>query len=200
MDLELIHSIERLDSPKGFALIVLKPDAVSDSEKNVKILTELIKYGKIKHLHKQEVLKKETARKHYSDAEGKKHFPFIVEYMSSKKVTFFVLEEKENTIELINNSFSETIKKVVVGKTIPEEAEDNTIRALARDTSYKKNILLDNGETGQIRDNLVHCSDDEKEALREIKNLYSSNKEVCDYYQLKYDKYDNYTKKQLNKS
>ena len=123
-------------------LVLIKPDAV---ERNLigKILSEYERNGlkvvKMKLLNATN----EIAKEHYSEHIEKPFFNDLVEYITSGPLVAFILEG-EDAISRV---------RALNGATNPEDAVDNTIRALY-------GISLSN--------NTVHASDSPESAKREI--------------------------------
>jgi|SRR5690625_4221672 len=123
-------------------LVLIKPDAV---ERNLigKILNEYERNGlKISDM-KMMTATTEIAEKHYAEHKEKPFFGELVSYITSAPLVAFVIEG-ENAISRV---------RALNGATNPEDAEDNTIRAL-----YGVSLS----------ENTVHSSDSPESAEREI--------------------------------
>ena len=139
-------------------LIIVKPDAMQRG-----LMGEIVnrferrglKFAGMKLIHIDDAL----ARKHYAIHEGKPFFEKLVTYISSGPVLIAVLEGT-NAIRVV---------RATVGGTNPAEAAPGTIRA---------DFALEIGR------NLVHASDSEENAQKEIKlyfkdaELYTVNRET----------------------
>lgn len=123
-------------------LVLIKPDAV---ERNLigRILNEYERNGlKIVEMKLLNATT-EIAEKHYAEHIEKPFFNDLVEYITSGPLVAFILEG-ENAIKRV---------RALNGATNPEDAVDNTIRALY-------GISLSN--------NTVHASDSPESAVKEI--------------------------------
>ena len=123
-------------------LVLIKPDAV---ERNLigKILNEYERNGlKIVEMNLLTATN-EIAKEHYSEHIEKPFFNDLVEYITSGPLVALILEG-ENAISRV---------RALNGATNPEDAKDNTIRALY-------GISLSN--------NTVHASDSPESAEKEI--------------------------------
>lgn len=123
-------------------LVLIKPDAV---ERNLigRILTEYERNGLEIVKMKMMTATAEIAEEHYAEHKEKPFFRDLVDYITSGPLIAFVLEG-ENAINRV---------RALNGATNPEDAADNTIRALY-------GISLSN--------NTVHASDSPKSAEKEI--------------------------------
>ena len=135
-------------------LVLLKPDAV---ERKVvgEIISRLEKRGlkivAMKMIRMDEAL----AKRHYAIHEGKPFFEELVEFITSGPIVAAVFEGKDAVTEV----------RSVMGATDPADAAPGTIRAdLAEDIGH----------------NLIHGSDSEETAEKEIK-LFFSKAEILDY-------------------
>ena len=135
-------------------LVLLKPDAVER-----KLLGEIIsrlekrglKIAAMKMLWVDEAL----AKRHYAIHEGKSFFDELVEFITSGPIVAAVFEG-ENVVTEVRS---------VMGATDPADAAPGTIRAdLAEDIGH----------------NLIHGSDSEETAEKEIQ-LFFSKGELLDY-------------------
>ncbi len=88
-------------------------------------------------------VKRKTAEEHYAEHEGKDFYEPLLEYITSGPVVVMAIEG-DSAISLIRK---------MVGKTDPKEAQPGTIRA-----DYGIDISR----------NIVHASDSEKSAEREL--------------------------------
>ena len=135
-------------------LVLLKPDAV-ERKLVGEIISRLEKRGlkiaAMKMLRVDEAL----AKRHYAIHEGKSFFDELVEFITSGPIVAAVFEGKDVVTEV----------RSVMGATDPADAAPGTIRAdLAQDIGH----------------NLIHGSDSEETAGKEIK-LFFSKAEILDY-------------------
>ncbi|MCX7950910.1 MAG: nucleoside-diphosphate kinase [Clostridiales bacterium] len=124
-------------------LVLVKPDGVKRG-----LVGEIIKRYEMKGLKisqiKSVVPTKELAEKHYEEHKGKDFFDKLVDYLTSGMVIAMVLEG-ENAIKCV---------RIINGATKYQDAVPGTIRG---DFAYMETY------------NLVHASDCEVSAEREIK-------------------------------
>lgn len=133
-------------------LILLKPDAVAKGVCG-EIITRFEKRG-LKMLGvKMLLLSREQAERHYSEHQGKPFFEELVHFITSGPLIAMVLNG-ENAIKLT---------RTMMGKTNPLEAAPGTIRG-----DFAINV----------RNNIIHGSDSDVSAEREIK-LFFSDSELC---------------------
>jgi nucleoside-diphosphate kinase len=135
-------------------LVLLKPDAV-ERKLVGEIISRLEKRGlkivAMKMIRMDEAL----AKRHYAIHEGKPFFEELVEFITSGPIVAAVFEGKDAVTEV----------RSVMGATDPADAAPGTIRAdLAEDIGH----------------NLIHGSDSEETAEKEIK-LFFSEAEILDY-------------------
>ena len=135
-------------------LVLLKPDAV-ERKLVGEIISRLEKRGlkivAMKMLWVDEAL----AKRHYAIHEGKSFFDELVEFITSGPIVAAVFEGEDAVTEV----------RSVMGATDPADAAPGTIRAdLAQDIGH----------------NLIHGSDSEETAGKEIK-LFFSKAEILDY-------------------
>ncbi len=135
-------------------LVLLKPDAV-----NRRLIGEIIARFEKKGLKivamKMLWVTRELAEKHYEMHRGKPFYESLLDYITSSPIVAIVLEG-EQAIEVVRK---------MMGKTNGVEAEPGTIRG---DYSLS------------IQNNLVHGSDSEESAKREI-SLFFTDGEIYDY-------------------
>jgi len=98
----------------------------------------------------------EIAAKHYEEHFGKPFYPKLIKFITSGPIVAMAVEGK-NAIKGVRH---------LVGKTNPDEADDGSIRADFSSFSTT---------------NLVHASDCEESAQREL-NLYFKEEEICANY------------------
>jgi len=135
-------------------LVLLKPDAV-ERKLIGEIISRLEKRGlrivAMKMIRVDEAL----AKRHYAVHDGKPFFEELVEFITSGPIVAAVFEGEVAVAEARN----------VMGATDPADAAPGTIRAdLAQDIGH----------------NLIHGSDSEETAGKEIK-LFFSEAEILDY-------------------
>ena len=139
---------------KQRTLVLLKPDAV-----NRRLIGEIIARFERKGLKivamKMLWVSRELAEKHYEMHRGKPFYESLLDYITSSPVVAMVIEG-EQAIEVVRK---------MMGKTNGIEAEPGTIRG-----DYSLNI----------QNNLVHGSDSEESAKREI-SLFFRDEEIYDY-------------------
>ena len=154
---------------KNFTVIIIKP---MGAEYSAQIMEKLLEHGEIKHFQAV-VSTEEQVAEHYSnsqfDSDGQEtqYFPGLVKYMSEKNMDVFILEGAND-----QNCFIENLRKNVIGPSNPEKTEEGQIRNLAKNLDYKKELTI-KGEGVEkksiIIDNLIHCSDSQESALKEIR-------------------------------
>ena len=135
-------------------LVLLKPDAV-ERKLVGEIISRLEKRGlkivAMKMIRMDEAL----AKRHYAIHDGKPFFEELVEFIISGPIVAAIFEGKDAVAEV----------RSVMGETDPANAAPGTIRAdLAEDIGH----------------NLIHGSDSEETAGKEIK-LFFSKAEILDY-------------------
>ncbi len=135
-------------------LVLLKPDAV-----NRRLMGEIISRFEKKGLKivamKMLWLSRERAERHYEVHKGKPFYESLIDYITSGPIVAMVLEG-ENAIAVVRR---------MMGKTNGAEAEPGTIRG-----DYAMSI----------QNNLVHGSDSEESAAREIP-IFFSEEEILEY-------------------
>ena len=135
-------------------LVLLKPDTVQRALVG-DIIARLERRGlKISGLKLMQVTD-ELAHQHYGEHEGKPFFADLVQFITSGPLVAMVLEG-ENAVQLV---------RTTMGSTNPADSPPGTVRG-------------DYGMT--IGMNLVHGSDSDESAEREI-GLFFSPDEVIDY-------------------
>ena len=135
-------------------LVLLKPDAVERGlvgEITSRLERKGLRFAAIKLMRVTE----ELAHRHYEEHVGKPFFEGLVSFITSSPVVAMVLEG-ENAV---------TVVRGIMGATNPQNAAQGTVR----------------GDLGMtVGPNLVHGSDSEQSAAREI-SLFFSPEEVLDY-------------------
>lgn len=135
-------------------LVLLKPDAV-ERKLVGEIISRLEKRGLKIAAMKMLWVDEALAKRHYAIHEGKSFFDELVEFITSGPIVAAVFEGKDVVTEV----------RSVMGATDPADAAPGTIRAdLAQDIGH----------------NLIHGSDSEETAGKEIK-LFFSKAEILDY-------------------
>lgn len=135
-------------------LVLLKPDAV-ERKLVGEIISRLEKRGLKIVAMKMIWMDDGLAKRHYAVHEGKPFFEELVEFIISGPIVATVFEGKDAVAEV----------RSVMGATDPADAAPGTIRAdLAEDIGH----------------NLIHGSDSEETAGKEIK-LFFSKAEILDY-------------------
>jgi len=139
---------------KQKTLVLLKPDAV-----NRRLMGEIISRFEKKGLKivamKMLWLSRERAEKHYEVHKDKPFYESLIDYITSGPIVAMVLEG-DRAIEVVRK---------MMGKTNGIEAEPGTIRG---DFAMS------------IQNNLVHGSDSEESAKREIP-IFFDDAEILDY-------------------
>ena len=135
-------------------LVLLKPDAV-ERKLVGEIISRLEKRGLKIAAMKMLWVDEALAKRHYAIHEGKSFFDELVEFIISGPIVAAVFEGKDAVTDV----------RSVMGATDPADAAPGTIRAdLAQDIGH----------------NLIHGSDSEETAGKEIK-LFFSKAEILDY-------------------
>jgi nucleoside-diphosphate kinase len=135
-------------------LILVKPDGVQRSLIG-EIITRFERRGLRLVAMKLMQMSEALAARHYAEHEGKGFYPSLIEYITSGPVVAMVWEGP-NVI---------AVARTMMGATRPNEAAPGTIRG-----DYAQ-------ETGR---NIVHGSDGEESAAREI-GLFFSAEELLDW-------------------
>ncbi len=135
-------------------LVLLKPDAVQRGligEITARLESKGLRFAAMKLMRVSE----ELAHRHYAEHTGKPFFEGLVRFVTSSPIVAMVLEG-ENAVEVVRNT---------MGATDPRHAAPGTIRG---------DLAMTLGP------NLVHGSDSEESAGREIA-LFFSPEEILDY-------------------
>ena len=135
-------------------LVLLKPDAVQRGLIG-EIVSRLERKGLRFAAMKQMLVSDELAHRHYGEHVGKPFFEGLVRFITSSPIVAMVVEG-DNAVELVRS---------VIGVTDPQQAAPGTIRG-----DLAVSIGL----------NLIHGSDSEESASREI-GLFFSPDEIVDY-------------------
>ncbi len=129
--------------------VMLKPDALSRALAG-QIIARFERKGLKMTAAKLLKMDEELASRHYAEHVGKPFYPALVDFITSGPVLAMVWEG-ENAIKAVRK---------LVGKTDPHQADSGTIR----------------GDFGAItRMNLVHASDSEESAEREISIFFDES-------------------------
>jgi nucleoside-diphosphate kinase len=160
-----------------YTLVIIKPDALVKSLTG-NILTRLSE-ARLRIIGAKVVkVTRELAEKHYAHLKDKPFFEDLYEYFSGKdygpeyeRILAFVYEG-EDAIERVRK---------IAGATNPLEADPTTIRG-AYGRINKKGIM----------ENVIHCSDSEEAAEREIKLWFRPDEIVEPIYPTKIVYKDNY--------
>lgn len=135
-------------------LILVKPDAVQRG-----LIGEVIKRLENRGLKfvaiKMMSVGKDLAAKHYGEHAGKSFYDGLVQFITSSPIVAAVIEG-ENAVDLVRTS---------MGTTDPKSADQGTIRG---------DLAVSIGQ------NLVHGSDSDTSAIREI-DLFFNPDELVDY-------------------
>ena len=135
-------------------LVLLKPDAVQRGLMG-EIISRLERRGLKIVAMKMIWMDEALAKRHYAIHEGKSFFAGLVDFITSSPIIAAVIEG-ENAVEMVRRT---------MGETDPANANPGTIRA---------DFALAIGR------NLIHGSDSEENAVKEIE-LFFSKKEIFDY-------------------
>ena len=136
-------------------LVLIKPDGVKN--KNIGRVISRIEDKRLKiEAMKMIWLDQKLAEKHYFEHKDKEFFPRLLEYITDSPVIALVVSGP-NSIKLMRN---------LAGNTKPLKAKPGTIRG-----DFATDIELGN---------VVHCSDSQQNAIREIK-LFFSVEEIYSY-------------------
>ncbi len=160
-----------------YTLVIIKPDALVKSLTG-NILTRLSE-ARLRIIAAKVVkVTRELAEKHYAHLKDKPFFNDLYEYFSGKtygheyeRILVFVYEG-EDAIDRVRK---------IAGATNPLEADPTTIRG-AYGRINKKGIM----------ENVIHCSDSEESAEREIKLWFKPDEIVEPIYPTKIVYKDNY--------
>ncbi len=157
-------------SKHQYTLIILKPDALVKSLTG-NILTRLSE-ARLRIIAAKVVkVSRELAEKHYSHLVDKPFFSDLYEYFSGKTYG----KEYERVLAFVYEG-EDAINRVrkIAGSTNPLEADPISIRG-AYGRINKKNIM----------ENVIHCSDSEQSAEKEIKLWFSPNEIIEEIYPTK---------------
>ena len=129
-------------------LCILKPDCIERGLIGA-VIQHLEKEGFKMHSAKMVCMTREVAEEFYSVHKGKSFFVELVNFMISGR-SFTMVLERENVVEKLRE---------VIGATDPREAKEGTIRY-----KYAENK----------QNNIIHASDSEENAEKEIKFFFST--------------------------
>ncbi|MFS1512347.1 nucleoside-diphosphate kinase [Chengkuizengella sp. SCS-71B] len=132
--------------------LMIKPDGV---QRNVmgEIITRFEQKGFQLLAGKFTVLTKEQAEKHYEEHKDKPFFGELIDFITSGPV-FAMVWEGDNIID---------ISRMMIGKTNPADAQPGTIRG-----DFAAHMSL----------NIIHGSDSNESAAREIVNIFNESELV----------------------
>ncbi|HMS24611.1 MAG TPA: nucleoside-diphosphate kinase [Acidimicrobiia bacterium] len=129
-------------------LIILKPDAVK-RQLIGEIITRIEKKNLTIARMDMRMLDKETLDEHYEEHKDKGFYPELVDFMSSGPVVVMEVQGRD----------AQMVMRTMIGATDPVTAEPGTIR----------------GDLGILfTENLIHGSDSEISAAREIEIFFGS--------------------------
>ncbi len=134
-------------------LCLLKPDCIESGLIGA-VIQHLENDGFKIYSAKMVYMTREVAEEFYSVHKGESFFVDLVNFMVSGR-SFAMVLERENAVEKLRE---------VIGATDPKEAKEGTIRF-----KYAENK----------QNNIIHASDKEENAEREIR-LFFSNKELIE--------------------
>ena len=135
-------------------LVLLKPDAIN-RRLSGEIISRFEKKGLKIVAMRMLWMSREMAEKHYEVHKGKPFYESLLDYITSSPIIAMVIEG-DNAISVVRK---------MMGKTNGMEAEPGTIRG---DYSLS------------VQNNLVHGSDSEESAKREI-SLFFKDEEIMEY-------------------
>jgi nucleoside-diphosphate kinase len=135
-------------------LVLLKPDAIQRGLAG-EIISRLERKGLKLVAGKLMLVSEELANRHYKDHVGKPFFEGLVTFITSGPLMAMMVEG-ENAVDVVRST---------MGATNPQEATPGTIRGDLANT---------------IGQNLIHGSDSEESAAREV-SLFFSPEEIIDY-------------------
>ncbi len=127
----------------GRTLVIAKPDAVERGLTG-EIIARIERKGLRLVAAELRVIDTEIAARHYEEHDGKPFYDELVRFITRSPVMVMVVEGPAETYRVVRN---------LMGATNPVEAAPGTIRG---------DLALETGE------NLVHGSDSEESAAREI--------------------------------
>ncbi len=131
----------------GRTLVIAKPDAVERGLSG-EIIDRLERKGLRLVAADLRTLTADVARQHYAEHDGKPFFGELVTFITRSPVLVMVVEGPDDTFKVVRN---------LMGATNPVDAAPGTIRG---------DLALAMGE------NLVHGSDSEESAAREIQLFF----------------------------
>ena len=123
-------------------LLIVKPDGVSRGLVG-EVLARIERKGYRIEKIEGKVIDRDLAERHYAEHKGKPFFEELIEYITSGLSVIIVISG-ENAIENV---------RVIMGPTNPLDATPGSIRG-----AYATSVTR----------NLVHCSDSQESAAREI--------------------------------
>lgn len=164
-----------------YTLVILKPDALVKSLTG-NILTRLSE-ARLRIIAAKVVrVSRELAEKHYAHLKDKPFFNDLYEYFSGRSYG----KEYERVLAFVYEG-EDAINRVrkIAGATNPLEADPTTIRGTYGRIN-KKGVM----------ENVIHCSDSEESAEKEIKMWFQPDEIIEDVYPTKIAYKDNYPVRQ----
>ena len=161
---KMVRQISEAKMKAQQTLVLIKPDGLAKSLTG-NIMTELSGTGLILVGAKVVQVTKELAEEHYQHLREQKFFDELIQYIMGEfhvKRVLALVYQGENAIENVRK---------VVGATNPEHAEPTSIRG-------KYGRITTKG----VFENVVHASENEKEAEREIKLWFNPEELVQTVY------------------
>ena len=149
-------------------LILIKPDGLKKSLTG-NILTRMSETKLEIAAAKVVKVNRELAEKHYAHLRDEPFFEELIKYIQGE------LHERRKVLAMVYHG-EDAIQKVrkLAGATNPEEADSTTIRG-----SYGRIT------TSGLYENVIHCSENEKEAEREIKLWFKPDEVIYTIYPTK---------------
>lgn len=165
------------EKPGEFVFIILKPAAAKDKNLTKFIYTILNKYGQIKYIREFITVDKKKILQHYQASKSSFWYPFITNYFAHKRVHILILEAKSGAGYYDSDgkhcSFAKFLKQQIIGPADICKTKKHHIRRQAR---RKISFLVDN---------LIHSSDNNEEALAEIRLWYQDEPQVIAEFERK---------------
>ena len=166
-----------MDKKQQYTLVILKPDALVKSLTG-NILSRLSE-TRLRIVGAKVVkVSRELAEKHYAHLVDKPFFNDLYNYFSGK--TYGKEYERVLSFVYVGKEAIDKVRKIA-GSTNPLEADPTSIRG-AYGRINKKGII----------ENVIHCSDSEQSAEKEIKMWFSPNEIIEEIFPVKIVKKNNY--------
>lgn len=161
---------------RQFVFIMLKPSAANNIRLTNFIKNELLKYGEIKYIKNSVIVKKQTISDHYQASKTSLWYPALINYFNDKTVIHFILEATPKKTYFLpdGEDFATFLRQKVIGPANVFKTKKFHIRRLAF-----KNF------PSCLLDNLIHCSDNIKESLKEIRIWYKDEPLVIEEFETK---------------